>query len=153
MTLVKYILDTNTITHAIETRSPFHVLVNSHLSLMKADAELYISILSLYEIEYGIALATREEVKQILTSLKFLALEYFPVLPLPEEGARIFGGLKAAYFNNSGISKEALKRHNLDFMLASIAIAEEAVLVSSDVIFETVKTLHEYFMLENWTKS
>ncbi len=72
------------------------------------------------------------------------------MLPLSLEGDKIFGELKKEYRENIGISKQAIKRHNSDFILASTAINENAVLVSNDKIFNEFKKLRDDFQLDDW---
>ncbi|MCP4353396.1 MAG: type II toxin-antitoxin system VapC family toxin, partial [Desulfobacterales bacterium] len=54
MTAKKYILDTNIITYLHEQSSPFHNKVKNNLSSLCDDDKVYVSVFSLYEIEYGI---------------------------------------------------------------------------------------------------
>ena len=42
-----------------------------------------------------------------------------------------------------------MERHNIDFMLASSAVIENAVLVSNDSIFPIIQNLYRNFMHEN----
>lgn len=49
-----------------------------------------------------------------------------------------------------GINQKALDQHNIDFILASSAIAEEAVLVGNDKIFLLIRDVEPALRLENW---
>jgi predicted nucleic acid-binding protein len=51
----KYLLDTDIITYLEEKDSPFHASVKSRLSSLSDVDEVYISVLTLYEMHYGIA--------------------------------------------------------------------------------------------------
>jgi len=77
--------------------------------------------------------------------------ESFTLLPLTEGGAEIFGDLKTSYREITGISQKAISSHNVDFMLVGSAIAEEAILVSNDTIFQTIHKNNKDFRFENWT--
>jgi hypothetical protein len=52
----------------------------------------------------------------------------------------------------TGITKKAVKKHDADFMPASSAIAENAVMVSNDNIFNELKEIRSDFQLENWAE-
>jgi predicted nucleic acid-binding protein len=43
-----------------------------------------------------------------------------------------------------------LDQHNIDLILASSAIAEDATLVSNDKIFLSIKEIEPTLKLENW---
>jgi predicted nucleic acid-binding protein len=106
---------------------------------------LYISILSVYELQYGFSKAKgklRENIKKSLQTAIGL-----PIIPLSLEGAAVFGELKNKY---QACSRKDLERHNFDFMIASSAIAEGAIFISNDKIFKGLKKLRKGFQLENW---
>lgn len=109
-------------------------------------------ILSLYEYEYSICFADKDLAQQLLKTKQNL-LELFEILPLTLRGSEIFGEIKTAYRKKTGINQKSLERHNVDFVLASTAIADGAVLVSNDKIFEKLIEIYPYFDLTNWTVS
>lgn len=146
----KYLLDTNIITYLYQADSLFHQTVSNHMLKLAHNAEIYVSLLSLYEIEYGIALSTNKRIKDDFISMLKSIQQKFPILPLCKKGSEIFGVLKAGYMKQTGITKEAVKRHDIDFMIAGSAIAENAVLISNDKIFKQLKKIHSDFLLENW---
>lgn len=146
----KYLLDTNIITYLYQADSLFHQAVSNHMLKLAHNAEIYVSLLSLYEIEYGIALSTNKRIKDDFISMLKSIQQKFPILPLCKKGSEIFGVLKAGYMKQTGITKEAVKRHDIDFMIAGSAIAENAVLISNDKIFKQLKKIHSDFLLENW---
>jgi predicted nucleic acid-binding protein len=146
----KYVLDTNIITYLYQKNSLFHSFATEKLMDISHDDKVYISILSIYEYEYGVSFAD-DMILEELKKAKNTFLELFQVLPLSMKGAEIFGGIKSLYRKETGISPKALERHNTDLMLASSAIAENAILVSNDHIFEQLKELYPDFLFENWT--
>ena len=150
MTIKTYILDTNIISYLYERNAPFHSPVAEKLSKLSDQDKVYISILSLYEFEYGLSFADIKIVDE-LQDLKKSFLELFEVLQLCAEGSPIFGEIKARYRNETGISAKAIERHNVDFMLAASAVLEKAVLVSNDRIFERIQDAYPYLLTENWT--
>jgi len=76
----------------------------------------------------------------------------FPLVPLSEEGAGIFGILKSKYQKRFDLKKKALSQNSIDLMLASTAIEIGAILVSNDKIFPKIQKIEPNFQLENWTQ-
>lgn len=74
----------------------------------------------------------------------------FAVMPLSHIGAGVFGELKAKYRQTTGALSKSLKRNDIDFILASTAITENAI-VSNDRIFEAIVKIEPPLQLENWT--
>jgi len=149
----KYLLDSDIITYLEEKDSIFHASVKSNLSRLADDDEVYISVLTLYEMHYGIAFV-KEDLEKYK---KFLAVQKsvqrrFPILPLSEKGAQIYGEIKSAYRKNTGIKKKPIKQHDVDFILTSTAIEYGLVIVSNDSIFQKLKKLFPTLQVENWTK-
>jgi predicted nucleic acid-binding protein len=75
------------------------------------------------------------------------------VLPLTFKGAAIYGEIKTLYEKHMGIGKKEIKRHTVDFILASTAEASKAIIVSDDRIFETIKNFYPSLIVENWKKT
>ena len=108
-----------------------------------------VSILSFYEMYYGISWASRHEQVALQHAMGSIASK-FPVVGLSLQGAQIFGDLKAAYRRIVGITPNALKRNDVDLLIASTAIETGAILVSNDHLFESIRHLQSDFELENW---
>ena len=64
----------------------------------------------------------------------------------------IFANLKTKYKKATGINKNAIKRHNLDLLIASTAIAMDAIIVSDDGIFEKLMEIEPLLKYENWLR-
>ncbi len=148
----KYLLDSDIITYLEEKSSSFHSAVVSHLSSLSDDDEVYISILTLYEMQYGIACVKEEPGKH----KKFLAVQEsikrrFTILSLSEKGAEIYGDIKALYRKKTGIKSKPIKKHDVDFILASTAVEYGLILVSNDSIFQQIKNISNNLQVENWT--
>jgi predicted nucleic acid-binding protein len=148
----KYLLDSDIITYLEEKSSSFHSAVVSHLSGLTDDDEVYISILTLYEMQYGIACVKEEPGKH----KKFLAVQEsikrrFKILSLSEKGAEIYGDIKALYRKKTGIKSKPIKKHDVDFILASTAVEYRLILVSNDSIFQKIKDVSNNLQFENWT--
>lgn len=148
----KYLLDTNIISYLRDINSIYYDAISQKLLSISEEDELCISVLSLYEIEFGVALANTNKAKTLLQETRMLAESYFQVLPISVKGAEEFGKLKADYLNKIGIKKQIAKRNDIDFVLASIAIAENAILISHDGIFEELGKINSNLKYENWTR-
>ncbi len=156
---MNFLLDTNAIIHLSRREAEHHnkikekLLSNAH----KFEVNICISLLSLYELEYGIAHTDNEKVisesRRIIESIK--KDKEITIFSLTEEGAKIFGEIKEQYRKNKGIGKKALQKHNIDLIIASTAIENRATLVSQDnkdKIFEILKNVRDDFEWEDWTQ-
>lgn len=103
---MKYLLDTNIASYAVDKDSPYHDAVIERLSQVADDDVVYLSVLTLYETEYGVVLAPEDKKDQIITARDLLKA-LFPVLPVTEHGSSIFGSLKADYRKKTGINAKA----------------------------------------------
>ena len=74
------------------------------------------------------------------------------ILPLSEKASEIFGELKEQYQQYKNLGKKALKKHNIDLIIAATAIEFEAILVSNDSIFEDIGKFRKDFEWEDWTQ-
>ena len=129
--------------------SPFAPSVRHHLSLLDDDDEVIVSILSLYELFYGISWGSEEDRDYLIQSIASIE-QRFAIVNLSRMGAEAFGRLKSEYRKHSGSAPKNIKRNDIDFLIASSAIAEDAVLVSNDKIFLTIKDIEPSLKLENW---
>ena len=102
--------------------------------------------MTLYELSYGHATfkeskkdKNQEESNEKLfqQAIEFIK-EYLDIFPLSVEEIAIFGMLKAKYKEQTGINTKALKKNDIDFLIASTAISQGAILVSNDGIFEDI---------------
>jgi predicted nucleic acid-binding protein len=145
----RYLLDSDILSYLQQKDSPFYPAVSERLSRLSDDDEVIISILSLYEIAYGISWAPEEDREYLLKSVASVEAT-FRASPLSRRGAGIFGELKSAYRQNTGAPSKILKRDDIDLLIASSAIAEDAVLVSNDRIFAAIAEIEPALQLENW---
>ena len=148
----KYLLDTNIISYLDDDKSPYLQILEKKFNSLQDDDIVYISILSVFEYQSSIALNTDENIKNSLIKRKEEILNLFDVLNLKLSNENIFGELQLEYKKDTGINNKALKKHNFDLMIASQAIAENAILVSNDNIFENISKLRSDFYFENWIK-
>jgi len=75
----------------------------------------------------------------------------FPLLPLSTNAAEIFGELKYRYKMATHINQENLKKHTIDFIIASIALSHNLTVISADKIYRDIVLLQPDFTVENWT--
>ena len=148
----RYILDTDIVSYLWDQSSPYHHQIVEHLSRLDDDATVGISAISIYELSYGVDSFKNEKLKAIFKN----ALESLKndkdvhIFPLDACGATFFSQLKLQYKNATGITAKDIKKNDLDFMIASIAMGHEAILVSNDGIFMRLAELEPRFKYENW---
>ncbi len=147
---MKYLLDTNILVYSKKTNSPFYDSISQKLFSLANRDKIYISLLSIYEMEYGFHNAPKDKKKSIRKHIRRISNDYTK-LPLKESGAKHFGRLKKAFKDKKKIGKKDMKEHNIDIMLASVAIVEKCVLVSNDAIFKDFAEFEPKFKFENWT--
>lgn len=149
---MKYLLDTNILIYLKDPHSKYYDTVGRNfLKKLVNDAEVCVSLLSLYEVEVGVSLATTSEVRDLMQNMIELIDIHFEILPLTREEAKLFGELKALYIREYGMKPKIAKRDDIDLILASTAIMEDAVLVSNDTVFTKLQTLNSNLKYENWT--
>lgn len=132
---MNYLLDSDAISALIKPAKPAYFDILSFLS-QASNPALKLSILTIYEFEFNIARRPEEE-KAGLRSLLNQTFDAFEEIPLGRKDAQIYGELKSGFLKQTGISTNALKRHNMDIALASVAIANDFILVSRDKIYAT----------------
>jgi len=147
----RYLLDTNIISYLKDPYSDHYDIVGRHLLNLADDAEVCVSILTLFELEFGFSLAGTEEVKQFMRETLQLIETHFTILPITRQGAKLFGELKVNYIRKYGIKTKTAKRDDIDLILASTAITEDDVMVSNDSVFSKLQIINPDLKYENWT--
>ncbi len=147
--MASYLLDTDTIEFLGDTDSPYHLSCIERLEALTEEDELCASVLSLYELEYGIAGAS-SDLRPRLQLLKQQILDFYTILPLTERGSQIYGRIKYLYKQASGTKYRAMKAHTVDMIIASTALEQNAILVSSDSIYQQLQELEPTLQRENW---
>jgi len=151
-----YLLDTNIISYLTDSQSPYRNSVKEKLFSLSEKDSVAVSIVTLYELAYG--LATFEKTKKddnnrdeklFESGIEFIK-EYLEIFPLSVEEIDIFGKIKAKYKQETGINTKALKKNDLDFLIASTAISQEAILVSNDGIFGDIVEYGLGLEFEEW---
>lgn len=146
---MNFLFDTNTLAFLYDENAENHAKIYHKFSTLKSSDSLYVSILSLYEMEYSIFNGEPDKQSFFRETFKSLRGD-FQVLPLPESGAQIYGQLKAYLKSQRNINRKNIKIHSIDLMLASQAIVEGCILVSGDGIFEGIGKINSKFLFQNW---
>jgi predicted nucleic acid-binding protein len=148
---MRYLLDSDSLSDLYEPESPgYRNIMGRAIALPETD-RIVISILALYELEYGYANAP-ESLKPVLRNRISAIQGESPILSLNLEAARIFGSLKVRLQSLRQLSSKAIKAHNMDIMLAATAIVEGCTLISGDGIYSDLQQLDPTLRVENWLK-
>ncbi len=151
-----YLLDTNIISYLTDSQSPHRESVKNHLFSLSEEDRVAVSIVTLYELAYGLATFEktkkdkRDRDKKLFESGIEFIKEYLEIFPLRVEEIDIFGRLKATYKKETGINTSALKKNDLDFLIASTAMSQGAILVSNDGIFGDIVAYGFGLTFEEW---
>jgi tRNA(fMet)-specific endonuclease VapC len=129
-----YLLDTNICIYAIKNK-PITVLER-----IKENSRfgIYISSLTIAELEYGIENSNRVEENRV-SLIKFISI--FNILSFDDSDAILYGKLKAK------LKKEGNIIGPIDMLLAAQALSKDLILVTNNTKeFERIENLK----LENW---
>jgi len=163
----KFLFDTNSLSSLLKRHDKHHKKFTSRIKdfdSFNESVKIYVSILSIFEMEYGAAHATVPSlVKEARTALEFLKTQnemkpaMIEILPLTIKQAEIFGKIKEQFQKKKEemgekIGKSTLPKHNIDLMIAATAIEFGATLVSHDKkMFEVIQNICTDFNWEDWT--
>ncbi len=146
----RYILDSNFLGTLEDSDSPEYKETFRKLSSLPDEDEVCVSIISIYEYYFGIFNAPDETLSQQLLKTKDTILELFTILPLTLKSAELYGKIKTAYKKQTGATRAGMRKHNVDFILASTALEQQAVIVSKDNIFSKIQEFEQGLQIENW---
>lgn len=149
--MTKYVLDTN-ITSIIGREEQVAYNLLDRLSNLADEDTMLVSVLTLYESNYGLKNATSDLHKQEIENNIAFVQKYFEIIPLDLKEMDIYAQLKVAYKKHTGITKNDAKKNDIDLLIASSAIATNATLISNDRIFETLSEIEPRLKYENWLK-
>ena len=68
--MAKYLFDSNIVSYLQDSEFPFYEAVSEKLELLNNDDEVMISILTLYEHQYGMSYADDRQLKERLEKVK-----------------------------------------------------------------------------------
>ncbi len=132
---IRYLLDTNTASYVIKGNFP---RVRERLVRVPM-AEIGTSAVTEAELRFGVA--RRPEASKLKLAVEEFLLRV-EILPWDSEAATRYSEIRAA------LESEGQPMGNLDMMIAAQALAQRAVLVSTDRAFSRVKGLKA----EDWTR-
>jgi predicted nucleic acid-binding protein len=147
---MNYLLDSNTVSDAYDKWSQDHPKIYQKLRSLSDSDCVYVSLLTLYELEYGWANAPDEK-KEVIRKKIDEVQQDFAILPLSLQGARVFGELKQSIQVSRSPSKENMKKYNVDLMVAATAITANCILVSADMLYAELQKLNQRLHVVNWT--
>ncbi len=146
-----YLLDTNIISYLSDPRSPHRESIKRHLFALDDRDDLSVSVVTLYELSYGLhSFQSSEESMQLFRQGIAFIERHLDVLPLGMEEVDIFGQLKARYQQHTGIHTQANKKNDLDFLIAATAIHHQAILVSNDSVFDALTRIEPKLTCASW---
>lgn len=147
-----YLLDSDAVSALITPERESHKIFMSYAENTSGDDRFCLSVLTLYELEYSLHSFTDKEKKKEL-SLNLKALKNsFDIIGLSADDASVYGALKAGYKKHTGMNKKAIRKHNLDIGLASLAITHDFTLISGDSIYLALQEVSPKLQYENWLK-
>jgi predicted nucleic acid-binding protein len=147
---VNYLLDSNTISDFYDKDSTNYPKILTKIANLKSTDKVAISILTLYELEYGLANAPKNK-KPVIEQKIIEVQQDFVILPLSRYGAKIFGNFKKLIRENKMLNQENIKKHNIDLMIAATSVVENYSLVSADSIYNEISSLDDCLKVEDWT--
>jgi len=146
---MRLLLDSDSLSDRYEPASPGHRAIARRMANLTDSDHVFISILAIFELEYGHANAPEEKKPALRQRIEDLQAD-FEILPLTVEAARVFGELKAKLRVARSLKNETAKLHNIDLMIAAISIANDCVLISADTLYPDLRRLDSRLQLENW---
>lgn len=151
---MNYLLDSNAVSDLYNPDALAHEAILRHVERLSDADRVFVSVLTLYELAYGLAQAPVEKQALVQRQMERL-IEDFELIPLPAdaEAALQFGQLKRQLQLQRGVNSRQMQRHNIDLMLAVTAITKGAALVSADRGFEAVRGLHPALRVEDWSQA
>lgn len=150
---MKYLLDSDSISAVFDPKSPFFNQTRIHLENLSTQDEICISILSIYELEFSFSNAKTEETRDKITNLINDLTELLEVLPLTINGSSLYGRLKSGFQQSTGVNRKAIRRHNIDIMIASVALDHSCILVAKDHIYKDhLAFIISDLAVEDWTE-
>ena len=147
---MRYLLDTNTVSDLYQSDSAAYLKIMQHIRKLNEDDDLLISILTIFELDYGYENSPEINKPSLLVKIKHIE-DQLSIIPLKREQGRWFGRVKHIFRQFRKLNKNALKKHNIDIMIGSTAISEGCILVSADKIYSELAELVPELQVENWT--
>ena len=146
----KYILDTNIASLLGSEENVENQLIFDKFYNLNDDDIVMVSIITLYEANYGLKNSKdKEQQEEIRKNIEFIQ-RFFEIVPLDLKEMELYADLKVLYKKHTGINRKSMKKNDLDILIASTAMAENAILISYDEIFKKLSEIEPKFKWENW---
>jgi predicted nucleic acid-binding protein len=146
----KYLIDTNIVSLLGGKETAESRKIHNKFYQLKDDDVVMVSVVTLYEMMYGLKHSqNNRQQDEIRKNIEFVQ-KYFEIIPLDLREMELFADMKVRYKKTTGIGQKAMKKNDLDMLIASTAMAEDATLVSNDRIFATLMEIESRFRWENW---
>lgn len=148
---MKYLLDSDALSILTNPNSESRKDIDKYFYSLGEKSTLYLCYFTVYEFEFSIASCPNRETKERINKSLDEIKDYFSFINLGFEDAKVYGKLKAGFRKRTGINQKSLKRHNLDIALASVAIANNCIIVSKDKIYiEHLQKIDSRLQCESW---
>ncbi|HEV7503288.1 MAG TPA: type II toxin-antitoxin system VapC family toxin [Thermoanaerobaculia bacterium] len=146
---MRYLLDSDILSDLYEQTSPDHQVVFRRFETLEEDDDLAVSILALYELEYGYANSFEGRKPSLRRRIENVRSR-FTIYGLSDDSARMFGQIKKALVELRGLSKKASRYHNIDLMVAATAVTKSCILVGADSLFRDLQRFEPGLIVQNW---
>lgn len=161
-----YLLDTNILTYLFDEGSPRHSAVMSHFAVIPTDRPLFISAITLGEIEFGHRCESEHEIP-IQRKFNVFLREMFPLILDVRDSTRFcYGMIRASLFHKyrpraarrpkwpedlmDQATAKALGVQENDLWLAAQALENNLVLVTNDRMARIRGEASPALRVENW---
>lgn len=146
---MRYLLDSDSLSDLYNPDAPGHSVIAQRVMALGELDQVVLSILAVYEAEYGCANAPDEKKSVIRQRISHMQWR-FEILPLTPEAANLFGTLKVGLSQLRGLTSKGSKYHNMDVMLAATAVAENCILISADSLYSDLCEVNSSLQVANW---
>ena len=150
--MMKYLFDSDAISLLYNNDREEKSRIVSKFRSLSGLESLYVSILTLFELEYSIANTTNKfkqsELRNMIEHLKHNS--FFSILSVNPEIAYQFGILKAILNKTENISRENIKKYNIDLIIAGTALHEKCTIISGDAIYSRLAQHNPDLQVECW---
>lgn len=143
-------MDTNSANFLFDKTSVYHEALKQRFAMSTIRDDFAISVLTLFEFEYSLFLAPIEKKALIRYVIEMVKLN-FPVFQTRANLALHYAELKGNYKRFKNISSSNMRKHNIDIILASTALVENAVVISADRIYDDLAAINPALKHEDWT--
>lgn len=147
---MKFLCDTDTVSFFYDAaRIPAHRQIQQRFFSLDSDDVLQVSVLTLCEFEYSYFTANAAQQPLIRNTIQKIK-QTFQIIALTPAFAGIYGEIKSLLKQSQGRQSKAMKQYNIDLLIASTAVAESSIVVSSDRIYSEIAALYPRFQFQNW---